>query len=79
MKDVSIFQGIIQFVGRDGETYRAEDTGCGRYAVGHLVDNGYIYLCTVYIKGKATPLKIWNKLEENFTKWDELNNSGGTF
>lgn len=58
LKNTSIFQGVIQFIGPDGHEYR--------YEKGHiykLTGGNFLHIATRPI-AKATPVKIYEALME---------------
>lgn len=63
MKDISMFQGIIEFKSPIG-VMRAVQKGCGQFDIYLCVEDdfgreSYLYERSIWIHGKANPSRLW--------------------
>ena len=65
MKNISIFQGIVEFKAPDGNSYRAERVNGGIVELRKLTDNAWLMMGKCLILGKVTPAKIWEEICEH--------------
>ena len=64
LKDVSIFQGVVEFTGPDGYRYRAEDYGDdGFFRIFKHTGLVWINMFLTPFSGNATPEKIWSQVK----------------
>ena len=63
LKDVSIFQDIVEFTGPDGYRYKAEDYGDGFFRIFRHTGLFWVNMFLTTLSGKATPEKIWSQVK----------------
>ncbi len=64
MKNLSIFDKIVEFEAPDGNHYAAESCGSGIYDIRQMIDGSWIQICKTAIGGKCTPKKVWDEIGE---------------
>ena len=63
LKDVSIFQDIVEFTGPDGYRYKAEDYGDGFFRIFRHTGLSWVNMFLTPFSGNATPEKIWSQVK----------------